>query len=503
MGKHYIRPSELPRYANALPHIQQTRILKVVVWLLERLAYVVGYPIYVALPTEVAELKEFPEALRAMRIVKRLQQAGYISHSEYIVYDYPDEPPAWILFHTLQHTKKRLGSAGKAAHTSSIEYLQWPALGEAIERHCMQHPHHTQNELIISSYTDLKSKKVDIFSITSFSTSERVENRVLCPLAYDIFSEFCWAPVTNAVTGKIVYAPWQWFSFSHLHTVLSATTTHNEPLLSPPISTGAAAGQTINHAVLAGLLEVIERDAFMIYWLQQLPARRIDLDSIEDDRVRALRDLARDYRIELEVLYLETDAPVHTVCSVVIDRTMVGPAVYVEAKSGFDLVEIIHDLLQDQLAQRGALYRLWERNEDLQDVPAADLNHVAGILYWQKPERLNDIAPFISGPVCAVTELPKYDVGITVDEKLAHLYNWCRESNYPVYYRELISPKMKKMAEGVSAVMVRVPDLQPLYVEEQYKATGGTRLQSIPRSLGYTPRYDLESGYCPIPNPFT
>lgn len=47
-------------------------------------------------------------------------------------------------------------------------------------------------------------------------------------------------------------------------------------------SNGCALGGSVEEATLYGLLEVIERDAFLLAWHTQRPARRIDLGGVED-----------------------------------------------------------------------------------------------------------------------------------------------------------------------------------------------------------------------------
>jgi ribosomal protein S12 methylthiotransferase accessory factor len=54
-----------------------------------------------------------------------------------------------------------------------------------------------------------------------------------------------------------------------------------DPFEACPLS-GYACGNTIEEAILRGLYEVVERDAFMIFWLQWLRIPGIDLTSLSD-----------------------------------------------------------------------------------------------------------------------------------------------------------------------------------------------------------------------------
>lgn len=63
----------------------------------------------------------------------------------------------------------------------------------------------------------------------------------------------------------------------------------DEPLLAYEISNGCALGTSWEEAVLHGLLEVAERDAFLLAWYARRPLPRIALDSARDRRVPLLR----------------------------------------------------------------------------------------------------------------------------------------------------------------------------------------------------------------------
>ena len=56
----------------------------------------------------------------------------------------------------------------------------------------------------------------------------------------------------------------------------------------PITSNGLAAGPTLRDAVTSAIYEVLERDAFLITWLNRLPARVLDAASHPDPDVRAL-----------------------------------------------------------------------------------------------------------------------------------------------------------------------------------------------------------------------
>lgn len=62
----------------------------------------------------------------------------------------------------------------------------------------------------------------------------------------------------------------------------------DDPLFAYEISNGCALGSCPEEAILYGILEVLERDAFLMTWYARLPAARIDLSSARDRSIPML-----------------------------------------------------------------------------------------------------------------------------------------------------------------------------------------------------------------------
>ncbi len=70
-------------------------------------------------------------------------------------------------------------------------------------------------------------------------------------------------------------------------------------------SNGCALGSCLEEAILYGLLEVAERDAFLMTWYARLPAPRVDLDVTNDRQIPLLAQQIRR-RLGYQVLAFET-----------------------------------------------------------------------------------------------------------------------------------------------------------------------------------------------------
>src|SRR5690625_821684 len=104
------------------------------------------------------------------------------------------------------------------------------------------------------------------------------------------------------------------------------------------LSNGCAIGSTLVEAVAYGLLEIVERDAFLLTWHAQIPAPRIDLFQGSDDTVRLLATAVKD-QTEFDVQVFDTtmEHGIPTVWAMTVAPQGQWPAVVCSAGSGFSL----------------------------------------------------------------------------------------------------------------------------------------------------------------------
>lgn len=504
-----ISPSELESSYTLFPGLKNRKYAKLVGRLLEKFGDFLGYPVGIVLPHDVAPYAGDEESLRALRLLVKFRDEGFLSSFYSAKHSYADEPHGEVTLATLKDIK-RFGFSGKGADMFNRSATLWPAAGEAVERYAMEFYYPKKGEYIDASWNDIPDPKVDIFSVAGFDEKLRKQGHPDFALACDADTKFRWVKAIELPSKKEIWAPLQWFSFSHVQQYAGKYINAKqpgftqEPLISVPITTGVAAGQNTTDALLRGLLEVIERDAFIIYWLNQIPARRIDITSFGEERFLKLKEITDRYGLESHILYLHTDMPTHTVCSIVLDRSGIGPALVVGAKTGLSLSDAAYGAVSDTIAQRG-LYRGMMESDECKKQVFDDHNkigHIERMYYWFGHERLKDIETFISGELVHADTLPTYQYPGTDEEDLAQLLRFFNEKGYPVYYKELLNEKLKKMTEGLSVTMVKVPKMQPVYLDESLRSIAGERLYSVPEFLGYPRKSETIDDFSKIPHPF-
>jgi oxazoline/thiazoline synthase len=77
-------------------------------------------------------------------------------------------------------------------------------------------------------------------------------------------------------------------------------------------SNGCAAGNTVGEAVVQGFLELVERDAYAIWWYNRLQRREVDLSQFDDSYIRDLQTQLAESKRRLWVLDVTSDLGIPT-----------------------------------------------------------------------------------------------------------------------------------------------------------------------------------------------
>jgi len=136
-------------------------------------------------------------------------------------------------------------------------------------------------------------------------------------------------------------------------------------------SNGCAAGNTIEEAILQGFLELVERDAYAIWWYNRLRCPEVDLDKLGDSYIRDLRTAFAAMDRSLWVLDVTSDLGIPSVIAVA--HWTEDSREYIEFAAGahFDL-RIAALRAMTELNQFMAIDRMRRRGADVVDQDGSD-----------------------------------------------------------------------------------------------------------------------------------
>ncbi|WP_283133921.1 TOMM precursor leader peptide-binding protein [Rhizohabitans arisaemae] len=211
-------------------------------------------------------------------------------------------------------------------HTAQVT-----AIAEALERYAGTRPG-GKRTVVRGSYRELADRALDPKSLGLYPDSR-----------YDVPG----FPFTRYHDDLVV--PWVWgYSFRRGEPILvpECCAYYRLRSLDPTyrpfvyeISNGCAIGGCLEEAILHGILELAERDAFLLTWYARLPVRPLDLDSARDRRIPLMAERLR--RITGAKAYAFDTTTEHGVPSVWAMAIRPGddeslPKAVCAAASGFD-----------------------------------------------------------------------------------------------------------------------------------------------------------------------
>ncbi len=195
----------------------------------------------------------------------------------------------------------RSKSAGKG---STREQSEASALCEAMERHSGAFSgdeirHCGRFADFAAEDGAIHPNAVQLFSDDQLDNAERINAKGhpynIVPPRFDPAAEIDWTPVWSFTQGRHRYLP--------TSMLYSMAPEQRGPSDLTADSNGCAAGNTLEEAILQGFYELVERDAFAIWWYNRLSVPGVDLSSFDDEFLTS----AADYygRCEREVWMLD------------------------------------------------------------------------------------------------------------------------------------------------------------------------------------------------------
>jgi oxazoline/thiazoline synthase len=197
------------------------------------------------------------------------------------------------------------GSFGKG---STAEQAEASALMEAIERYSGIY----QGDEIRSSkrYTDfaegeaIKPNDVLLFSEAQYGVRHdhaQQDETQPAPDPFDPDAKIEWSPVWSLRDERFKYIPTSLLYFFY-----------SGPAAFHADSNGCAAGNTLQEAIVQGFLELVERDAYAIWWYNRSQRAEVDLSQFQDSYVNDLLSQFAERGRKVWVLDVTSDLGVPT-----------------------------------------------------------------------------------------------------------------------------------------------------------------------------------------------
>ena len=368
------------------------------------------------------------------------------------------------------------------------------AVGESIERYCPSHFNY--EDFTLAAYSDLDCEAVHPADFALFSNRQYAEpgfpfSRLTAstPLrwvsAYSITHD---QPIL--VPASFVYIPY--FS-DPLH----------EPLAHNPISTGLACGSNLAPAIYKAILEVIERDAFMIMWQNQLLCPRIDLSTVDDPFIQSMLNELEILPVECQAYLLPSDIEVPMIMVILRNTSGHPPHTVIGMSADLDPSKALMLALEEVSLSWLGMGRYCLAEKDYQ--PSKDYKNVDNLIRHALAHAVDpDLGKSWEFLRSSVQQISLQDINNKYDENMVnnvqHLVGKLNEKDLNVVVKDLTTVDVDDA--GFKVVRAVVPGMQPLDVSHAYRHLGGTRLYEVPWQMGLRSQPLTEEELNPYPHMF-
>ena len=215
------------------------------------------------------------------------------------------------VFSSIRPTAQSGGVSVYAGKGATVEQARASAMMEGFERYSAEKQDIDQEKISISAYNEIKNDSVlnprDLLLPKSFENQNIEMQKLEWIEAEEIISE---SPIL--VPANAVFHPY----------IPNREIKPSAMAMFKGNTNGLASGNVIEEAVLHGIFEVVERDAWSIFELTKRNKKQIDLDTIENDTVRELVEKFTSQGIKIKLMDITADLKIPTIVASADDTVL-------------------------------------------------------------------------------------------------------------------------------------------------------------------------------------
>jgi ribosomal protein S12 methylthiotransferase accessory factor len=404
----------------------------------------------------------------------------------------PDDAVVFRYYCEAARLEPLVGEPYPLLHGGSAHYDRQAAIasavGEVVERYCGVFVPH--GDVVWGTAGELAPRAIPPEQFALFAPEQFVAGFPYVPFSRD--TRIRWVPVTSLRDGTERLAPVQLL-------YLLRECAGGEAPIAYPLSSGLACGATYEDALLGGLLELVERDAFMVAWYNGLSFPKLDWRGDEE-----LTGLTRRHfdvpGVEFDVVDLSAVLGVPTALCVVRDADRDLAAMGVGMASGVSI----------QHAWRKAVIeafqtRTWARRLRLAAPDRRFTDDHSDIVRFEDRVHFYSFAAnaahaaflHASDERVDVRDVPRLGASC-VGEAVLSVVGCLERNGVEAFARELTTDDVRE--RGLHVVRALAPQLCPLDMSHKARYLGGPRLREVGER--FAARYRTREPFTTSPHPF-
>lgn len=358
-------------------------------------------------------------------------------------------------------------------------------VGETIERYCCAF--YNPEDAIEAPYKDLTQHAVHPSEFALFHDRQYYDDyeEFLIPFKED--TTVNWYPTIDLTNGKETLCPgiFIYMPFSLDKDWITVNT-----------STGLASHTNMHKAMLTALYEVIERDSFVITWMQNLVPRKIKITSTIN---QYLRDNSVS-QFEWHFFDVTYDLDVPTVFAICFGKAEFGEFVAVGSATRSTYAEALKKTIKE--ASQAIPYFRWLLDKRKDWEPTDDFNKLMNfedhsIFYNKRKDMWHVFDKWRDAKESFVIDFSEQYTDAP-EKEIKRILSIFRDKGYNVLFKDITTPDANQL--GFYSIKIFVPQLIQMSGAYPVYFLGSDRLYDVPKQLGYTSNdYDNLNKF---PHPF-
>ncbi|QJC50425.1 hypothetical protein HGI30_01665 [Paenibacillus albicereus] len=368
----------------------------------------------------------------------------------------------------------------------TLEEANVSAVAEAVERYCAAYV--IPDRTVFASWRELRAEALHPGALPLFTP----EQHATWQFPYQPFTEDArirWVPARSLATGreKFVPAAIAWDSY--------VPQSDDEAAICFGLMTGSAAGSTLEQAMIGGLLEIIERDAFMMMWYNMASLPRLDIR--EHPLARPFRELLDESRFELSIVDTTGDTGIPSAFGLLQTsdgRVSFGGSARLSMEEA--VVKTLMEISQLFIGNKAQIYA-----EGLPSLlPHQITDYGLRLPYYEQPFAHEELAFTAASPLLHPVPPAPPVASASEAERLAHLVGALQARGLEPLCVDVTTDDVREL--GLHVVKMIVPGTIQLPRSERERLIASRRIYDVPVELGWRSSPIAPSELNVSPHPF-
>lgn len=344
------------------------------------------------------------------------------------------------------------------------------AVGETLERYCAAN--YRNEDVVISSFRDLEGLATPPSSYALFS-DDQYDSFDSALKKFNEDTPVGWTRGFSLCNKTHTFVPAQFVYLPYNHS-------EAEVVLDNQISTGLACHATIKKAIEKGILEIIERDAFMLWWMFKTPSHKIDPSSYSNPAIVQMVSEFSRLGYEIHILSISSDFRIPVVLTALISRDNLSPRAVVGLGTSHIVEEAIVLSLEEVSLGLIGMTRNAQAHSDY--TPGKNFSNVRTLdehgLCYALDEASSDLLAncLNSTPEAEKSELAPAGMGVGID-LLTYLVTILMDNDMDILVFDLTTPDVEEA--GFKVARTVIPSMLPMDIDHNLQHLGGPRVSAL------------------------